>query len=319
VPAGFGVVAQPGRTPQAPRELLPAPALADLPAVAEELPIKFAWPKQKGGAAYRSQIAPDARFEKLVADRQTDEPSAEFGDLPDGDYVLRVRGIDNIGLEGRDALHPFTVNARPEPPVAAAPKDGGNAYTPKPKFWWSKPAQADHYHFQLAEQPAFDAPLIDLPLVQSSEMSSPQELALGKYYWRVATIDGQGEQGPHGGVQSFTVMEPAAAPEGPEAQLAEKAITFQWKPVKDAVRYQFQLAEDQAFIDELIDREVAENKITLTQEEFASGGEHFFRIRGITEDGSPGAWSTVHEIDIPSNLSPLWLLMLTLVLIPILL
>lgn len=319
VPAGFGVVAGPGRGPQAPRKLLEAPQLEGLPAVVDALPVAFSWPKQDGEAGYRAQVAPNGRFETLLSDQKVTTANAQFGDLPDGEYVLRIRGIAAVGLEGLDATHPFTVNARPEPPVAAAPKDGGKAYTHRPKFWWSKPHEAEYYHIQVSAQPDFQSLLADQPKVESTDLVLEQDLPLGPYYWRVATIDGQHEHGPWGSVQSFTVMEPAAAPEGPEAELADQTISFKWKPVKEAARYQFQLAEDEEFSEELLDKETPENKISLTQEDFASGGDHYFRTRAITEDGSPGAWSVVNEIDIPGKLSPLWLLMLTLVLIPILL
>ena len=52
--------------------------------------------------------------------------------LPDGEYRVRVRGVDATGLEGRDAEWPLTLDARPEPPVLVSPAPGAN---PKMPSW----------------------------------------------------------------------------------------------------------------------------------------------------------------------------------------
>ena len=68
---------------------------------------------------YRAQLARDEAFNDVVMDGVFDASPARFAGLPDGDYWLRVRAIDDAGLEGYDAARAFALRARPEPPRRA--------------------------------------------------------------------------------------------------------------------------------------------------------------------------------------------------------
>lgn len=51
-----------------------------------------------------------------MLDGTFETPTAKWADLPDGRYLLRVRGTDRTGLEGLNADRAFVLKARPEPP-----------------------------------------------------------------------------------------------------------------------------------------------------------------------------------------------------------
>ena len=53
--------------------------------------MRFSWPEIKGATQYRFQIAPDGRFETLLADKLVSATSAEYESLPEGRYAIRVR------------------------------------------------------------------------------------------------------------------------------------------------------------------------------------------------------------------------------------
>lgn len=205
IPAGFGVVTEAGQAPQNPRKLLPAPDLAGLPTLVEDLHAAFNWPQTPEAAAYRAQIAPNPRFEALLADQRVSTAGTEFGALPDGDYVLRIRGIDAVGLEGFDATHAFKVDARPVAPYVVTPEEGGEEATGRPKFLWAIPEDAARYHLQLSSRDDFSALLQDLPSLSSNSWEAGQALPPGRYFWRVATIDTRGDHGPFSATHSFTV------------------------------------------------------------------------------------------------------------------
>lgn len=113
VSKGFGALAETGRPAAAAARLLAAPKLAGLPSLVERVPVRFSFPELAGAVGYRAQIATDTRFEALLFDGVSQSPQVRGPDLPDGDYVVRVRGIDAHGLEGYDAYHPFRLRARP--------------------------------------------------------------------------------------------------------------------------------------------------------------------------------------------------------------
>ncbi|RVT53345.1 FecR domain-containing protein [Rubrivivax albus] len=128
VQAGFGTVIDTSGRVADPVRLLPAPDLAPLPRLQERVLVRFVVPTpavMAGVVAWRAQLARDARFEQVLGDlRVAHRPEGSelrFVGLPDGDYLLRVRGVDALGLEGLDADLPFRLKARPEPPLPSAP------------------------------------------------------------------------------------------------------------------------------------------------------------------------------------------------------
>jgi hypothetical protein len=212
VPAGFGVVADASQGPSEPRKLLSAPDLSGLPKVVETFSAEFAWPQKQGETAYQIQVAPDAGFSSLLADQRSTAPNTAIDGLPDGNYQLRIRAVDAVGLEGFDAVHTFTLNARPEAPHALAPIDDSALVTARPKLWWAMPPLAIRYHLQLSSHSDFAEVLRDVPSLSNNSWEADRDLPPGHYFWRVATIDEQGEQGPYGKHHAFTLQKPPKAP-----------------------------------------------------------------------------------------------------------
>ena len=100
--------------------------------------------------AYRVQLAADPAFQAILGEKVVDVPEARFGGLPDGDYHLRVRGIDAQGLEGMDAVRRIALRARPEPPFPSAPADGAKVRGDAATLRWAAMVEADSYLLQLA-------------------------------------------------------------------------------------------------------------------------------------------------------------------------
>lgn len=125
---GFGTLAETGRAPLPPSLLLPPPKLAESPPVVMRLPVQLGFFPLKGAVAYRAQIVPADPFKALLLDsvlpalESENRGAAEVltlllspvgSALPAGDYVARIRGIDDRGLEGRDAQYRFRFHALP--------------------------------------------------------------------------------------------------------------------------------------------------------------------------------------------------------------
>lgn len=174
---GFGLYVKSGDKSYAPVRLLPAIDKSNLPDTLEFLPLKLKWLKLDDARQYRIQIAPDYRFEELLLDRVVNKPEISFSDLADGDYALRIRGIDHLGLEGLNSVHFFTVNARPEAPMPLNPKDASNVYEAQPKLWWSGPDQIEKFHLQLSTDSEFKNRLIDKSLLKESFFIPERPLA----------------------------------------------------------------------------------------------------------------------------------------------
>jgi hypothetical protein len=89
----------------------------------------ISWPAGPVGAqAWRAQLFAAGDPQALLLDSRVDQPPLrwpEARDLPDGDYLLRLRAIDALGLEGQAAERPLRLEARPEPPFISRPAAGG--------------------------------------------------------------------------------------------------------------------------------------------------------------------------------------------------
>ena len=134
---------------------------------------------------------------------------------PDGDYLLRVRGIDAERLEGIDGERRITVDARPVPPSLLEPAAEAKLHGAPPTLWWSTPSGIDRFHVQIARDAAFEDLLIDEPALGPQRFTLAAEPPPGTYYWRAASIEANGEHGPFGDARSFRVLAvPAGVPAG---------------------------------------------------------------------------------------------------------
>ncbi len=291
---GFGAVAEAGKPIPPPSPLLPPPDTATLPPVITRVPIRLTLPALKGARAYRLQIAPNHRFEQLLFDAVVPSPEVRGPDLPDGEYVLRLRGIDAKGLEGRDAYHNVRLHARPEPPFLIQPAHQGAVLQKSLQFEWSQPEHAADYHLQLARDEHFSTLLADTPTIAKSQWTPDQSLEPGgPYYWRVAVRDVIGKQGPFSDPQSFKVQ-PALEFQPPE--VAADTMTIRWSAGFPDQKYEVQLARDKEFSDLVASKRVAEPQLTIPRPE---SGIHYLRIRSIEADGLVGPYGASQRMDIP--------------------
>jgi hypothetical protein len=157
VASGQGLLAEGAARAVAP--LLPAPDLSGLSPVAERLPLRLAWVGGPAGAVtWRAQLYAAGDFDRLLLDAVVAEPTAQWPEareLPDGDYTLRVRGIDVRGQEGAAADAPVRLQARPEPPFIQAPAAGAVSYSGGMALAWTRNTAAPNVRLQIARDAGF--------------------------------------------------------------------------------------------------------------------------------------------------------------------
>ncbi|MFO1351173.1 MAG: FecR domain-containing protein [Gammaproteobacteria bacterium] len=293
VDKGFGTLAKQGEPPLPPRKLLPPPNLEELSAPLRRSPVRLAWPPVPGAVAYRVQFAANQRFDVLLYDRISQTDQANGPDVPDGDYFLRIRAIDKLGLEGLDAVRGVTVDARPEPPFQIAPKAAEIVRTDNATLSWAKVEQARSYQVQIARDETFHTLAVNRLALTGTEFSPDPALVPGDYFWRIATRSQSGELGPFSDAIRFT-LRPTPVAQAPTIE--KDTFTIQWPAGLPGERYRFQFSKDERFTLIVADRRLSESSITLPR---PIAGAYFMRLAVIGDDGVQGPYGATQRIDIP--------------------
>lgn len=214
VDKGFGSLSAQGQAPSKPVPLLAAPDTSKLPTQFESLPVQFEMQAQANAVGWVGSVHQASSSEALSAEDKSKGSHLAFNDLPDGQYVLKVRAKDQLGFEGYDAGHKFTLNAKPFAPAAAQPEPSSIISDSLPVLRWSQVNEANAYRLELAKDAQFTQPLLS-QIVATNEWVVTEPLQKGQYFWRVASINGA-DQGPYSVATNF-----AFSPRPPAADLKQ--------------------------------------------------------------------------------------------------
>lgn len=190
VPAGFGVSATTAGV-SAPVQLLPAPKLGAGGQTQDDKTVHFAVEPQGGAAAYRLQLSRDAGFVDIFAESTTPAPAADFGEVANGTYFVRLTALDGGGLEGLPADYSFDRDL--DTLDAGAPAGSREGKHRKFLFRWSSAGDGvRNYRFQLFASSDDKTGVAKTPLVDQPGLVEPQltltDLPPGTYAWRVAAV-----------------------------------------------------------------------------------------------------------------------------------
>ncbi len=292
---GYGLITFPDHKPSPPVKLLPPPDLSKVNKKIFKVPFPIKLQPIPEANSYRMQIASTQDFNSLLFDRTFPGINLWGPDLPNGEYFLRVNGIDDIGLEGLYSIHQFTMEAHPLPPVALSPAADAVVESCQPSFHWSQPKEAEHYHFQLASDDDFTTLQTNIDNHNQTQYTPREQLNPGVYYWRLASVNPSGIEGPYSVPQKFRC--PPPSPDTSDAKMDTKEMVYRWPGSKTKNRYRFQISRDKAFSRPFIDQELTEPKFNL---QTLTPGTYYCRVATITPDGFTGPFSTPQAVTVPS-------------------
>lgn len=300
VPADYGSVTRLGGAPLRPVRLLPPPDLSATSSHYESLPLIINLKPLAGARAYRTQIATDREFTNMRSEFTTATLPFRDGAIPDGEYWMRIRGIDGSALEGKDAVMPFSLNAYPEVPFIIAPLPDGATAPQLQEFKWASQPEVSHYMLTISQDKAFSSMVYFNPDVRGEGLTLTESLAPGKYFWRIAAVSATEGAGPLSDVISFRV--PYPAPVAPDPEVDENGLTFAWRAPAEGQRFHFQFARDKAFGDMIHDELTATSRVVVAKPD---AGSYYLRLRTVEADGFEGPWGSPQMIEVPRRL-PYW-------------
>lgn len=309
---GFGTVARPGEAPLPPRALLRAPDVSALPSRLGQLPLRFSLPpaRSEQNTVLWGQVSQDSNFDAILAERTSRSGVLSFADLPNGRYVLRVRALDELGLQGLEARHTFTVLARPFAPALQAPGRSATVRSPRPTMSWTSAVNAARYRVQASTSADFAQLLLD-QAVEKTESVPAADLPQGEQHWRVASVTAQGEQGPWSPAATFTYKPAPGQPDLGQAALRYEpdALLLELPAPPPEQHYRVSVSPTAAMAPEDQQQTSFDGVIRLTR---PSGGAHFLGVRLVdNQDGTAGP-PMLQKIDVPSRYPYMWLLGLPL-------
>lgn len=278
--------------------LLPAPPIDDAHTRFEQSPYLLAWHAVPGAVAYRVEAVEANSRQVLRFAHQTEQTRLALTALPAGDLVILVRAIAATGIEGEDAERTITVPASPAPPLTVRPVQGQQLATAQPRFQWTRNPEAGSTVLQLARDADFQELLFERATT-ATRLRAPTKLAAGDYFWRVASRDTDGHQGPFGQALSLRISDtPDATPlQSPET--AKGKLTLRWQSGEPGQRYRVQLARRLDFEKRLLDRTLEQPQISLPR---PRGGRWYVRVQTIDDDGYAGPFSPPQELTLPCRL-----------------
>lgn len=301
--AGFGA-SQGTAAAARPTPLLAAPDLVAMPELFERPLVRFALPAEQD--TVRVQVAVDAAFDKVVDDQRVMAGSdVRIAGLPDAHWYLRARRLDGQGIEGFDAVRPFVLKARPEPPASNSPRPGGKQSLGPLLLEWSPNLEAASVRLQVARDEAFG----DIVLQREGLTGHRERIELpaaGAYWWRLASTRADGDRGPFGDPQRFELR---PLPEPPQGGVAAdgKSLALAWSGRTEDTQH-VELARDPAFKEIVRQADLDAPQWTLPLP--VPGGTYYFRYRSIEPDGFVGPYSAPLVIEVPRDWT-LYLLMLS--------
>jgi hypothetical protein len=277
---GMGTVAAIGAAPSAARPLLAAPELKSPAALLATLPVQFSWSPLDGAQQYRVELL-DREGKTQLDELLVVSPQANWASLADGQYQLRIRGIDSQGMEGKAATHGFTLGAQPEPPMPRQPASGSSIDGKKVAFRWTKSPSIQHYRFELSDQPDFSNIVSQSKELPGNIRGVHLTLPPGKYFWRIAAATREAEFGPYSDAQPFEVKTPSDDGKIDVAELSER-VALSWKAGNAGQKYQLQISLEAEFNTLLLDVVQSEPQISFERK---GNGPYYVRLRRIDPDG----------------------------------
>lgn len=202
VDAGFGSIARDsgieGRV-----ALLPKSDLLEAGRIRTEAAARFESTPVDGAATYRFTFGLDASLVETIAEQESTDGAVAVPDLPDGTIYVRISAISAEGVEGQRRVYAVR---RLFSEVSAAASLGDDQST---QFRWRSAGASGPARLIISRDQELSAPLVDLPNIETSEISI-QRLNPGTYYWVVESriVDNGTVERVRGPVQELIIPEP---------------------------------------------------------------------------------------------------------------
>nr|WP_254051141.1 FecR domain-containing protein [Stenotrophomonas sp. ESTM1D_MKCIP4_1] len=284
--------------PDAVSMLLPAPQLRSDATALAPLPARLAWQPVAGADHYRIEVVQAATPEILLFAATTRDTSLIIDDLPPGALRLLLRAVDAQSVEGLDASADFLLSDQPPPPLTVSPLHEQTINSDRPRFRWTQAPGARSSVLQIADEPRFLAPL-QQQASTGTDLRLATPLPPGQYFWRVASRDEHGHQGPFGQPLPLQLTDDPVDPALQPPEAAHGELTLRWQAGSEGQRYRVQVDRHGDFSAPLVDETLAQPQVSFKR---PWRGTLHVRVQYIDDDGHAGPFSPPQQVKLPCRM-----------------
>ena len=205
ISAGISMLLEAGKAMNEPRQGLMRPDIANLSKSSVNGEANLKWAAISDAKAYRAQLVYAADAYLVLFDEQLKQPKLNWRNISPGRYNIRLRSIDESGLEGLNAELPFIVHGTLNPPRSNSPVNGATLPTNKPWIAWSRIPEANSYILQVARDAEFKTDLQEFSYQMKNYYKYSDALPAGDYYWRVMSVSPKRVKSAFGEVRMFKI------------------------------------------------------------------------------------------------------------------
>jgi autotransporter passenger strand-loop-strand repeat protein len=246
-----------------------------------------------GVKQYEFQVDNNSDFSSSERNGISAVSNIAVSSLADGIYYWRVRTMDNNGnySDWRNGNNLVIDSAAPTVPEVLTRTITGNNVV----FDWSDATDAasgvKQYEFQLDNNAGFSSPEYSVhPVASTADVSG---LADGGYFWRVRTIDNNGNYSGWSIASDFLVDTVApSVPGGLTETVTGSLVTLDWNNATDNAsglkQYEFQVDNDSNFSSNEKSGTVTASNAGVTG---LADGVYYWRVRTQDNSGNYSAWN----------------------------
>ncbi len=205
VSAGIAMQLEAGKPMTEPRQGLMRPDIANLSKSSVNGEANLKWSEIRDAKAYRAQLVYAADAYLVLFDERLNQPKLNWRNISPGRYNIRLRSVDENGLEGLNAQLPFIVHGTLNPPRSNSPVNGATLPTNKPWIAWSRIAEANSYVLQVARDAEFKTDLQEFSYQVRNYYKYSEALPPGEYYWRVMSVSPKRVKSAFGEARMFKI------------------------------------------------------------------------------------------------------------------
>ena len=272
---GTGTKAEKGKAPIPPVSLLLQPMIK-IPASISYLPHTINIPSQEGASKYRIEISNSADFIRTFMDDIIENKFSFPNTLPSGEYFVRIRGINRVGIQGKPFLKRINIDLLPEKPVLTSPPEDMQ-HVGEITFSWYEAKEAGNYLFELSRTSEFSDP------VYISKNISKRELSLnllepGDYFFRVSGFSDKDKQGKVSETHTLHLLSPLKTMKIVSQDSSTNNLTVRWQALDGADYYRVQLSATSDFKSISTFQEI---KSTAWKYQRVRNDDYYVRICGV--------------------------------------